>query len=159
MRRLILSKLPILRRDPSEKGYGIILEYGHTFGHGLEVLLAGRLQHGEAVAYGMRIAARLAHRLGMIDDALVALHDQLIAQRLGFDAPWPQPVRADDLLAAMASDNKKKGRELRYVLLEALGRCANPDGDWMVKVDDRLVREVLETFIAETSRAAVSTPC
>lgn len=159
VRRLILSKLPILRRDPSEKGYGIILEYGHTFGHGLEVLLAGRLQHGEAVAYGMRIAARLAHRLGMIDEALVALHDQLIAQRLGFDAPWPQPVRADDLLAAMASDNKKKGRELRYVLLEALGRCANPDGDWMVKVDDRLVREVLETFIAETSRAAVSAPC
>ena len=155
VRRLILSKLPILRRDPSEKGYGIILEYGHTFGHGLEFLLAGAMPHGEAVAYGMRIAARLAQRLGMIDAALVEQHDQLIVQRLGFAAPWPRQVGADDLLIAMASDNKKKGRELRYVLLEELGRCANPEGDWMLSVEDGLVREVLAAFIAEAGVAEV----
>ena len=149
VRRLILSKLPILRRDPPEKCYGIILEYGHTFGHGLEFLLGGRMQHGEAVAYGMRIAARLAQRLGLIDADLVERHDQLIVQRLGFDAPWPPAVRPDDLLTAMASDNKKKGRELRYVLLDGLGRCANPEGDWMMQVEDGLVREVLRAFIAE----------
>ena len=159
VRRLILSKLPILRRDPSEKGYGIILEYGHTFGHGLEFLLAGQMQHGEAVAYGMRIAARLAHRLGMIDAALVDRHDLLIVQRLGFAAPWPMAVGADALLAAMASDNKKKGRELRYVLLAELGRCANPEGDWLMKVDDCLVREVLQAFIAEDRCREVTRPC
>ncbi|MFN9622888.1 MAG: 3-dehydroquinate synthase [Cyanobacteriota bacterium] len=159
VRRLILSKLPILRRDPSEKGYGIILEYGHTFGHGLEFLLGGRMPHGEAVAYGMRIAARLAHRLGMIDAALMARHDQLIVHRLGFAAPWPKAVGADDLLTAMASDNKKKGRELRYVLLAGLGQCANPEGDWMMKVDNGLVREVLEAFIAEDGLAERPQPC
>jgi 3-dehydroquinate synthase len=159
VRRLILSKLPILRRDPSEKDYGIILEYGHTFGHGLEFLLAGRMPHGEAVAYGMRIAARLAHRLGMIDAALVERHDQLIVHRLGFAAPWPREVRADDLLHAMASDNKKKGRELRYVLLEGLGQCANPEGDWMVKVENSLVREVLEAFMAEVGLTELPQPC
>ncbi|MFN9629430.1 MAG: 3-dehydroquinate synthase [Cyanobacteriota bacterium] len=159
VRRLILSKLPILRRDPSEKGYGIILEYGHTFGHGLEFLLGGRMQHGEAVAYGMRIAARLAHRLGLINAALVDRHDQLIVQRLGFAAPWPESVRANDLLNAMASDNKKTGRELRYVLLEGLGHCANPEGDWMMKVEDGLVLEVLEAFIAEIGVREATTPC
>ena len=159
VRRLILSKLPILRRDPSEKGYGIILEYGHTFGHGLELLLAGRMQHGEAVAYGMRIAARLAHRLGMIDAALVDQHDQLIVRQLGFGAPWPLRVSANDLFIAMASDNKKKGRDLRYVLLEGRGCCANPEGDWMMKVDDGLVRQVLEAFIAEVSQADSLSPC
>jgi 3-dehydroquinate synthetase len=153
VRRLILSKLPILRRDPSEKGYGIILEYGHTFGHGLEVLLQGAMPHGEAVGYGMRIAARLAQRLGLIDSALVARHDALIVERLGFDAPWPRQVSATALIDAMATDNKKKGRELRYVLLEAAGRCVNPDGDWMIAVPDRLVQEVLEGFIAEASAA------
>jgi 3-dehydroquinate synthetase len=117
------------------------------------------MPHGEAVAYGMRIAARLAHRLGMIDAALVARHDQLIVQRLGFAAPWPQTVAADDLLNAMASDNKKKGRELRYVLLEGLGQCANPEGDWMMKVDTGLVREVLEAFIAEVGLAERPLPC
>lgn len=160
VRRLILSKLPILRRDPTEKGYAIILEYGHTFGHGLEFLQAGRMPHGEAVAYGMRIAARLAHRLGMLDAALVERHDQLIVQRLGFAAPWPGAVQADDLLTAMASDNKKKGRELRYVLLEGVGQCANPEGDWMMRVEDGLVREVLEAFIAEVGLSSeLPSPC
>ena len=161
VRRLILSKLPILRRDPSEKGYGIILEYGHTFGHGLEVLLQGAMPHGEAVGYGMRIAARLARRLDLIDSALVARHEALIVERLGFAAPWPRQVSAADLIEAMTTDNKKKGRELRYVLLEAVGRCVNPDGDWMMTVSDGLVQEVLEGFIAEAAAAPVSsgTPC
>jgi 3-dehydroquinate synthase len=159
VRRLILSKLPILQRDPSEKDHAIILEYGHTFGHGLEVALQGGMQHGEAVGYGMRIAARLALRLGLIDQALVDRHDQLIVQRLGFAAPWPQQVSATALMEAMATDNKKKGRALRYVLLEAAGRCVNPEGDWMMAVDPSLVRAVLEEFILEAGTAAEVPPC
>jgi 3-dehydroquinate synthetase len=46
--KIILSKLPILQQDPSEKGYAITLEYGHTFGHGIEWL--EKISHGEAVS-------------------------------------------------------------------------------------------------------------
>jgi 3-dehydroquinate synthetase len=159
VRSLIYSKLPILRRDPSEKGFAITLEYGHTFGHGLEFLLMGRMMHGEAVGYGMRIAARLAHRLGLIDLELVHRHDHLIVNKLGFNAPWPINVKAGDLLDAMTSDNKKKGRHLRYVLLDQLGRCANPDGDWMMQVDPSLVSEVLVTFINESLLERQALPC
>ena len=67
-------------------------------------------------------------------------------------------MRADDLLIAMASDNKKKGRELRYVLLEGLGHCANPEGDWMMKVEEGLVREVVEAFIAELGFREAAAP-
>jgi 3-dehydroquinate synthase/2-deoxy-scyllo-inosose synthase len=83
----------------------------------------------------------------------------LIVQRLGFAAPWPEAVRADNQLIAMASDNKKKGRELRYVLLEGLGQCANPEGDWMMKVEEGLVLEVLGVFIAEVGLRQATTPC
>lgn len=158
VRRLILSKLPILRRDPSEKDYAIILEYGHTFGHGLEVALQGQMQHGEAVGYGMRIAARLAQRLGFIDEALVQRHDQLIVERLGFSAPWPNRVSAEALMGAMTSDNKKKGRALRYVLLEAPGRCVNPEGDWMIAVDPACVLSVVEEFIESSPPLAPAEP-
>lgn len=158
VRRLILSKLPILQRDPSEKDYAIILEYGHTFGHGLEVALKGQMQHGEAVGYGMRIAARLAQRLGFIDHPLVQRHDQLIVQRLGFSAPWPNQVCAEALMGAMTSDNKKKGRALRYVLLEAPGRCVNPEGDWMISVDPACVLSVLEEFIEGSQASAETEP-
>lgn len=157
VRRLILSKLPILERDPSEKDYGIILEYGHTFGHGLEVAMHGQMQHGEAVGYGMRIAARLSQRLGFIDQALVERHDELIMQRLGFQAPLPQQVTAAALMEAMTTDNKKKGRTLRYVLLEEAGRCVNPEGDWMMTVDPPCVQSVVEAFILE-SNSSVKAP-
>lgn len=159
VRRLILSKLPILARDPSEKDYAIILEYGHTFGHGLEVALRGQMQHGEAVGYGMRMAARLAQRLGLIDAALVERHDDLIMRRLGFAAPWPQEVSAPLLLEAMTTDNKKKGRTLRYVLLEAAGRCVNPEGDWMMAVDPAQVLEMVQDFIEESAAAPGVAPC
>jgi 3-dehydroquinate synthase len=159
VRRLILSKLPILARDPSEKDYAIILEYGHTFGHGLEVALHGQMQHGEAVGYGMRMAARLARRLGLIDAALVDRHDDLILCRLGFAASWPQAVSAPALLEAMTTDNKKKGRTLRYVLLEAPGRCVNPDGDWMMAVDPALVLEVVQDFIQESATSTGAASC
>jgi len=63
---IILSKLEILKQDPSEKHYGIILEYGHTFGHGIEWLEQGKISHGEAVSFGMKIAAELSQEMGLI---------------------------------------------------------------------------------------------
>jgi 3-dehydroquinate synthase len=159
VRSLIHSKLPILQQDPSEQHSAITLEYGHTFGHGLEFLLKGRMMHGEAVGIGMRIAARLAQRLGLIDADLVQQHDHLIVDKLGFHTAWPTGIEAGDLLQAMTSDNKKKGRDLRYVLLAEPGRCANPEGDWMMHVDPSVVREVLEAFIAESVLAAPSSSC
>lgn len=132
--RLIRSKLPIIERDPTERGYGLVLEYGHTFGHALEFLLAGRLLHGEAVGVGMRLAARLSRRLGHLDDAAVALHDRLLIERVGLSPRFPAGVSPGDLVRAMRADNKRTGAELRCVLLERVGRCLNPQGDWLVDV-------------------------
>ncbi|MBI3191268.1 MAG: iron-containing alcohol dehydrogenase, partial [Pedosphaera parvula] len=42
----ILSKLAILREDPTEKGEAVILEYGHTLAHALEMITSGRFTHG-----------------------------------------------------------------------------------------------------------------
>ena len=60
--------------DERDTGRRALLNYGHTLAHALET--AGRydLRHGEAVAIGLVYAARLARRLGRIDDARVAEH-------------------------------------------------------------------------------------
>ncbi|MDJ0719569.1 MAG: 2-deoxy-scyllo-inosose synthase [Prochloraceae cyanobacterium] len=145
--RIIVSKLEILKRDPSEKGYGIILEYGHTFGHAIEWLEEGKMSHGESVSFGMKIAAELAREMGLISQKDVDRHYYLIEDKLGFNNPFPEHITADRLIDAMIADNKKTGEELRFVILEKIGKCYNPQGDYLVTVDSQVVKKVLNNFI------------
>ena len=145
--RIILSKLEILKRDPSEKAYGIILEYGHTFGHAIEWLEEGKLSHGESVSFGMKIAAELAREMGLLSQQDVERHYYLIEDKLGFNNPFPQHITTEKLMNAMIADNKKTGEDLRFVLLEKIGQCYDPQGDYLVTVDSELVEKVVTRFI------------
>ncbi len=145
--KIILSKLEILKRDPSEKELGIILEYGHTFGHGIEWLKQGKMSHGESVSFGIKIAAELAQELGLISEQDVEHHYYVIEEKLGFNNPFPPEITAEKLMTAMVADNKKTGHDLRFVLLEKIGQCYNPEGDFLVTVDPELVRRIVESFI------------
>ncbi|HBE33239.1 MAG TPA: 3-dehydroquinate synthase, partial [Cyanobacteria bacterium UBA11368] len=149
--KIILSKLEILKQDPSEKHYGITLEYGHTFGHAIEWLEQGKMSHGEAVSFGMKIAAELAQKMGLISPQDVERHYYVIEQKLGFNNPFPETINTQLLMDAMIADNKKTGRELRFVLLEKIGQCYNPEGDFLVTVDPQLVKQVVENFIQRQS--------
>src|SRR3546814_1539928 len=64
--RSCAHKAEILARDPFEHGERALLNFGHTFGHAIETAQEyGTLNHGEAVAIGMVLAARLSTALGM----------------------------------------------------------------------------------------------
>jgi 3-dehydroquinate synthase len=153
---IILSKLEILKQDPSEKIYAITLEYGHTFGHGIEWL--EKITHGEAVSYGMKIAAHLCQELGLISQQDVERHYHLIEDKLGFNNPFPSAITTKKLMDAMIADNKKTGTALRFVLLEKIGQCYNPEEDFLVTVDQELVIKVVEKFIQqEHQRNSVKT--
>ncbi|KAB8037660.1 3-dehydroquinate synthase [Silvanigrella paludirubra] len=145
--KIIQSKLDILREDPSEKHYGIILEYGHTFGHGIEWLMKGKILHGDAVSFGMRIAAELSKEIGLLSHEEVKLHYDIIENKLGYKEPFPHEITSDILIDAMINDNKKTGRELRFVLLEKIGKCYNPEGDYLVTVELNIVKKVLDNYI------------
>lgn len=149
--KIILSKLEILKEDPSEKGYGIILEYGHTFGHAIEWLEQGKMSHGESVSFGMKIAAELSKELGLISQKDVEHHYHVIEDKLGFNNSFPEGITTQKLLDAMIADNKKTGADLRFVLLDKIGQCYNPEGDFLVTVDLKLVKKVVESFIQQQS--------
>ena len=106
----------------------MVLNYGHTLAHALEArrLAPGRgedLRHGEAVAIGLVFAARLARRLGRIDDERVALHRRVVA---GFDLPADLPdASAAELVDYMARD-KKARHDLTFVLDGPHGVEAGP---------------------------------
>lgn len=109
-----------VQNDEFENGVRAELNYGHTFGHALEVHAGfGAWFHGEAVGIGMRMAADLSRRLGRLEDAgLPARQDALLA-RYGLPLAHRSAAPAADA-AAMAGraalDKKAKGGRVRFIL-------------------------------------------
>ena len=106
------------------------LNYGHTFAHALEKATDYRMRHGDAVALGMVYVAELSRRSGYIDDALAMRHAEVLAS-VGLPTSSGHPRVAilehtdrkfDDFLATMSVDKKARGANLRFVVLEGLGR-------------------------------------
>jgi 5-deoxy-5-amino-3-dehydroquinate synthase len=112
-------KAEVVASDEREGGRRAILNYGHTLAHALETVGTYDLRHGEAVGIGLVYAARLAKRLGRVDDVQVERHCDVVA---GYDLPTalPADVDIDALVAAMGRD-KKAVEGLTFVLYEAAG--------------------------------------
>ena len=116
-------KAAIVARDETEQGERALLNFGHTFGHALETVCGyGTLLHGEAVAIGMVLAARLSARLEM---AAAIDTERLIALLVRFGLPTAIPASADTaaLLKAMYLDKKNLSGRLRLILWRGIG-CA-----------------------------------
>jgi 3-dehydroquinate synthase len=131
-------KAGVVERDEREAGERALLNFGHTFGHAIETETGyDTLLHGEAVAIGMVLAARLSARLGMTDDAgterLVAL-----LERLGLPASVPPGLAPDALLARMQLDKKNRAGALRLILWRGTGRAEIADN-----VDADAIRAIL----------------
>ncbi len=109
-----------------------ILNYGHTFGHAFEYLAGYRdLPHGLAVALGMRCAARLAARMGLLAEAERLRHDALLD---ALDFPRFFRGRFDAEAAWQATGRDKKADKDRrvFVLPRSIGAVeivTNPPKD------------------------------
>jgi 3-dehydroquinate synthase len=136
-------KAEVVSRDPYEHGERALLNFGHTFGHAIEAEQgyagAGRdaLNHGEAVAVGMVLAARLAAALGRAPSS-DALRLQALLQRLGLPTVVPAGLESGALLARMRMDKKTDASGLRFVLWDRAGQARLVSG-----VPDERVLDVL----------------
>jgi 5-deoxy-5-amino-3-dehydroquinate synthase len=86
-------------------GRRALLNYGHTLAHALETAGNYDLRHGEAVAIGVVFAARLARRLGRIDDERVAEHERIVGG-YGLPIAVPPGLHPTELVTLMARDKK-----------------------------------------------------
>jgi 3-dehydroquinate synthase len=115
-------KSKIVAADERESGDRALLNFGHTFGHAIETGIGyGEWLHGEAVAAGMVVAAKLSERLGWIEaDDVARLAALLESAKLPI-APPRIPVA--QWLTLLGRDKKVSRGALRLVLLRALGRA------------------------------------
>jgi 3-dehydroquinate synthase len=117
------NKAGVVARDETEQGERALLNFGHTFGHALETLTGyGTLVHGEAIAIGMCLAARLSSRLQRASDADAQRLQQLL-ERLRLPTALPAGTDAKRLLDLMRLDKKNVSGRLRLILWRGVGRA------------------------------------
>ncbi|MEO5698599.1 MAG: 3-dehydroquinate synthase [Burkholderiaceae bacterium] len=134
-------KAEVVGQDERESNLRAILNFGHTFGHAIETGLGyGTWLHGEAVGCGMVMAADLSARLGLIDTS-DARRLRNIVERAGLPVVGPR-LGAQRYLELMRVDKKAQAGEIRFVVLEAVGRAA------VRGAPDALVEQVLEANTA-----------
>src|SRR5690625_4165488 len=126
VRRAVQVKAEVVSADLREAGRREFLNYGHTFGHAIELTEGFRWKHGHAVAVGMVFAAELSRAAGLLDDSGVALHREVLGM-LGLPTAYA-PGRWPQLLEAMGRDKKTRGSTLRFVVLDAVGRPGRLEG-------------------------------
>ncbi|KRF11526.1 3-dehydroquinate synthase [Nocardioides sp. Soil797] len=134
--RAIQVKIDVVVTDLKETG-GVdghpgreALNYGHTMAHAIERATDYEIRHGEAVSIGCVYVAELARRAGVLSDELAARHASAFAL-VGLPTTW-SGAGFDELLASMRVDKKSRGSQLRFVVLEELGRprvLAGPSED------------------------------
>jgi 3-dehydroquinate synthase len=123
IRRSCQLKAEVVELDEKETNLRAILNYGHTLGHAFEALSGYcGLVHGEAVAIGMVLAARISAAKGLCSHADSARIAALIS-RCGLPVETPQFER-QQLLEAVAADKKSKGGTITFICNQGIGSYA-----------------------------------
>jgi 3-dehydroquinate synthase len=115
-------KSAVVSADEREGGIRATLNFGHTFGHAIEAGMGyGEWLHGEAVGCGMVLGADLSRRLNYISDADVQRLTKIIKS---MNLPIAPPkFGADRYMELMQVDKKTEGGQIRYVVLEKIGKA------------------------------------
>ena len=140
--RSVEIKSEVVTSDTHEHGRRKILNFGHTLGHAVEQVSGYALLHGEAVAIGMVLEARLAERMGLADRGTTDAIARVVS-RTGLPAQAPPSLAADEILRATKLDKKARAGAVEYALPTGVGTMAGADRGWAVPVDDALVMDLL----------------
>ena len=138
-------KAKVVVSDEKEKVLRNILNFGHTFGHAIEMEsyhVGKPLLHGEAVAIGMVVATLLSKASGGISsevagDIVACIEKYKLPTKIGFETTF------EKLLELMSADKKSEGGELCWTLLSKLGQA-----EYNAKVERALLEEIAKTVLS-----------
>lgn len=136
--RCCQCKADIVAQDEKESGLRALLNLGHTFGHAIEAEQGyGVWLHGEAVATGMVLAAKLAVAMNLLAVSDLRRIEQLIS---AFDLPTnaPENMHFDEFMQHMRRDKKNIAGTLRFIVPTAIGRA-----EMRNDVSEELLKQIL----------------
>jgi 3-dehydroquinate synthase len=133
-------KSEVVSRDERESGLRAVLNYGHTIGHAVETVTGYKsFLHGEAVAIGMYLEARLSAMFGIIGNEEVEAIRSLI-EAYGLSCGLPAGTDLNLLFSAMQLDKKTVSGEMKFILPERIGSVTMRTG-----ISSGEIRKALES--------------
>jgi len=115
-------KAEIVAQDETEQSIRAILNFGHTFGHAIENQTGyGQWGHGQAVAAGMVLAARLSAKMSLISEEDLEMIKSILS-KAGLPVEPPK-INVNDFIDNMKADKKVKKRKIQLVLLNKIGEA------------------------------------
>lgn len=113
------AKKRIVEADEKESGVRKFLNLGHTVAHAVEILTEFVVPHGVAVAYGVRVMARLAYERGELSEGeFYKIEELLLSNDLALEL---NPV--EELIPYFSADKKRAGNTLTLVTIAGIGDC------------------------------------
>ncbi len=138
-------KCDVVTKDEKESDLRRILNFGHTIGHALEAETKyTQFLHGEAVAFGMNAATRLAQKTGHL--GLADANSILNAIEAYGPIPSTAGVKAQALLDRLGSDKKTVHGQVHFVLPVKIGEVKVVTG-----IETAPIREAIEAAMAVSS--------
>ena len=141
--RSIEIKADVVQRDEREAGCRKTLNFGHTIGHAVEKLSGYSLLHGEAVAIGMGLEARLGEIAGLTAPGTAQRIEDCL-RSAGLPVGRPAEIPAADIVAATHGDKKARRGQAEYALPARIGEMGGASTSYGIPVDDHLAMQVLK---------------
>ncbi|MDU2197923.1 MAG: 3-dehydroquinate synthase, partial [Peptostreptococcaceae bacterium] len=133
-------KAEVVGKDEREGGLRKILNFGHTFGHGVEKLC--KISHGNAVSIGMNMAFKLSLRERFIEEEY---YNKFLKVCESYDLPLIfENADEQSVLNIMKSDKKNSFSKINLVLPVELGK---------VEVVDNISEDLILDIIKECKNA------
>jgi len=131
-------KAGVVEKDELDLGLRNILNCGHTVGHAIESVSGLKIWHGEAVAIGMLVEAKISNKMGILDrDELVRLKSVIERANLPTEIP---KLEVEKIIQAMKHDKKILRGKLRFALPQSIGN---------VFITDEVSPSLIEQALAE----------
>jgi len=126
-----IIKSQIASKDEKEKNLRMILNFGHTFAHGFEGAkkFSKKINHGEAVLLGMKLANQLAY-----NKKILPLKDLMMIEKHYISLNLPNKIshffkrkEVDKIISFMKKDKKNSGEKINLILIKKIGKTLNPN--------------------------------
>ncbi len=140
--RSIEIKANVVGQDEREGGIRKTLNFGHTFGHAIELCSNYDILHGAAVATGMVSEARLAELLGVAERGTASRIRDVVGAA-GLPIAMPASMSHADVVFATHTDKKARAGRVEYALPVRIGVMHSAEGRWSVPVNDDLATQAL----------------
>ena len=136
-------KYEVVKKDEREANLRQILNLGHTVGRAIETLSDYKLLHGEAVAIGLVMQARIAEKLGYASKEDVKRVEDLTV-KAGLPIDIPEYMSTEEVVNKLYTDKKVRKGKIRFVFQKGIGNVmCFEDGNYSTPLEEAVITEFI----------------